>query len=115
MAQAADDLGREPYWRMVIGRWRRSGQSVRAFCRAEGISEPKFYWWRRRFEQGNQPKPTFLPVHVVGDKADAHDAPAACAIEVVLGNGRSLRVQPGFDSHTLMKLVGLLEAERSSC
>lgn len=112
MAQTVDDLGREPYWRMVIGRWRRSGQSVRAFCRAEGINEPKFYWWRRRLEQADQHKPSFLPVHVVRDDADP---PATGTIEVVLANGRSLRVPPGFDPQTLLSLVEILEARGISC
>ena len=33
------DPGREPYWRQVLARWRRSGLSVRAFCRGEGVNE----------------------------------------------------------------------------
>lgn len=112
MAQATRDLGREPYWRLVIGRWRRSRQSVRAFCRAEGVSEPKFYWWRRRLEQADRPKPAFLPVHLVANEAE----PAATrAIEVVLTNGRALRVPPGFDPQTLMALVQILEAGGTSC
>jgi len=36
-------------------------------------------------------------------------------IEVVLANGRSLRVGPGFDADTLVKLVDLLEAGGVSC
>jgi hypothetical protein len=97
---------------MVIGRWRRSGRSVRAFCRAEGISEPKFYWWRRRLEQSEQPKPSFLPVHIVAHDADQ---PATPAIEVVLANGRSLRVPPGFDPHSLRALVEILEGGGTPC
>ncbi len=44
MAQATWDLGRESYWRQVLARWRRSGLSVRAFCRTEGVNKPQFYW-----------------------------------------------------------------------
>jgi hypothetical protein len=112
MAHATQDLGRESYWRIVIGRWRRSGQSVRTFCRAEGISEPSFYGWRRRLEPADQPKPAFLPVHLVANQADQ---PATQAIEVVLVNGRTLRVSPGFDLHTLMTLVEILEGGGTSC
>jgi len=36
---------------------RRSGQSVRAYCRQVGVGEPAFYWWRRKLagrrRQGN--------------------------------------------------------------
>jgi hypothetical protein len=35
-------------------RWRGSGLSIRAFCRAEGIAEPRFYWWRRELAQREQ-------------------------------------------------------------
>lgn len=112
MAQAGCERRREPYWRLVVGRWRRSGRSVRAFCRAEGINEPQFYWWRRKLEQADRPIPAFLPVHVIGNLADQS---ASRSIEVVLANGRTLRVQPGFDAQTLMTLVEVLEAGGTSC
>jgi hypothetical protein len=112
MAQATRKLGREPYWRMVLARWRRSGLSVRAFCRAEGVSEPSFYGWRRKLDQADHKKPAFLPVHVVTEEAKE---PATRGIEIVLTNGRWLRVGPGFDPHTLVTLVDLLEAGGLSC
>jgi transposase len=112
MAQATRDLGREPHWRPVLARWRRSGLSVRAFCRAEGISEPSFYVWRRKLDQADHKKPAFLPVHVVTEEAKQ---PATRDIEIVLANGRCLRVGPGFDPHTLVTLVELLEAGGTSC
>jgi transposase len=112
MAQATRDLGREPYWRRVLGRWRRSGLSVRAFCQAEGVSEPSFYGWRRKLDQGDHKKPAFLPVHVVTEEIKE---PATRGIEIVLANGRCLRVGPGFDPDTLVKVVDLLEAGGTSC
>jgi hypothetical protein len=112
MAQATWDLGREPYWRQILARWRRSGLSVRAFCRAEGVNEPRFYWWRRKLSQADAKESAFVPVHVVTGEVSA---PAPRDIEVVLANGRCLRVGPGFDPHTLVTLVDLLEAGGSSC
>ena len=97
---------------MVMLRWRRSNLSVRAFCRAEGVSEPSFYGWRRKLDHSEHKKPAFLPVHVITDEAEE---PATRGIEVVLANGRSLRVGPGFDPDTLVKLVDLLEAGGASC
>jgi transposase-like protein len=85
---------------------------VRAFCRAEGISEPSFYVWRRKLDQADHKKPAFLPVHVVTEEAKQ---PATRDIEIVLANGRCLRVGPGFDPHTLVTLVDLLEAGDTSC
>ena len=34
---------REPYWRMVVARWKRSGLSVRTFCRAEDLNQGTFF------------------------------------------------------------------------
>lgn len=112
MAQATRKLGREPYWRMVLARWRRSGLSVRAFCLAEGVSEPSFYVWRRKLDQADLKKPAFLPVHVITEQVKE---PVTPGIEIVLANGRCLRVGPGFDPQTLVKLVDLLEAGGASC
>src|ERR1700722_12728781 len=112
MAQATWDLGRESHWRQVLARWRRRGLSVRAFCRAEGVNEPQFYWWRRKLGRVEPKEPAFVPVHVVTEDASA---PAQRDIEFVLANGRCLRLGPGFDPHTLVTLVDLLEARGSSC
>ena len=112
MANATRDLDRESYWRTVLACWRRSGLSVRAFCRAEGLCEPTFYLWRRKLDR-NQPKPpAFLPVQIVSER---DEPPMIRGIEIVLANGRCLRVQPGFDPTTLVTLLDLLEAGRSSC
>jgi transposase len=98
--------------RTVLARWRRSGLSVRAFCRAEGVSEPSFYGWRRKLDQADHKKPAFLPVKVVSEETKE---PATRGIEIVLANGRCLRVGPGFDPQTLVKLVDLFEAGGISC
>jgi hypothetical protein len=112
MAQPTSDRGSESYWRQVLARWQRSGLSVRAFCRAEDVNEPRFYWWRRKLGQTKPEEPAFVPVHVVAEPADE---PVTRGIEVVLANGRCLRVGPGFDPHTLVALVDLLEARGASC
>ena len=114
MAQATVDLGRQSYWRQVLTRWQRSGLAVRVFCRAEGVNEPQFYWSRRKLTQAEpkEPAPAFFPVHVVPESAGE---PATRGIEVVLTNGRCLRVGPGFDPQTLVTLVDLLETGGPSC
>ena len=104
--------GREPYWRQVVDRWRRSGLAVPAFCRREGLNQATFYRWRWELKRRDQPKPTFLPVRVIADKPAA---PAGGSIEVVLANGRCLRVGAGFDPHTLVQVVALLEEGGQPC
>jgi|SRR5271166_3475780 len=102
---------REPYWRMVLTRWKRSGLSVRTFCRAEGLHQGTFYWWRRELKRRDQPKPAFLPVRILHERAE----PSRGGIEVVLANGRLVRVGAGFDPQTLVRVVELLEEGGQSC
>lgn len=119
------DPGKQRFWSACVARWRRSGLSVREFCRGEALSEPSFYAWRRILTQ-RQASPVdggprsvaprrpvstserFLPVQVV------HPTPtAATAVEILLPRGRRLRVRPGFDRQTLEAVLDLLE--RRSC
>jgi transposase-like protein len=120
------DRGKEWFWRRVLRQWRRSGQSVRAFCDEHGLSQPSFYAWRRCIAERDQearrmPHPQahteaaadgrvaaqaiFVPLRVVPNTS----APVAAALEVVLVQGRVLRVAPGFDAATLRQLLAVLE------
>ncbi len=42
------DPQRRSYWEAVVQRWREGGQSVREYCRTEGLRESAFYFWRRK-------------------------------------------------------------------
>jgi hypothetical protein len=39
---------REQFWRRVVGGQPRSGMSVAAWCKQQGVSAPSFYVWRQR-------------------------------------------------------------------
>jgi hypothetical protein len=126
---------RQVYWEEAMRRWRESGQSVREFCRNEGVRESAFYFWRRELVRRSQstdavrgsrppvsplttaprsPKrassqhrsiPSFLPVHVVEDAA----AEATNGVEIILAHGRTVRVRSGFDRQTLVDVLAVLE------
>jgi transposase-like protein len=134
------DPQRQRYWEAVVRRCREGGQSVRAFCRAEGLRESAFYFWRRKLARRSPPSSTvgqprleastlaraapspkrlspprrrpasFLPVRVVGP---ASGCPAATettrGVEIVLEQGRAVRVQAGFDRQTLADVLAVLE------
>lgn len=121
------DRGKEQYWRRMLRLWRRSGLGIRPFCALHHLSEPLFYAWRRTIHQRDQevkrsahgrpgqpsgqpaalanhdragPRPTFVPVTV--------SLPGP-ALELVLGQGRILRVPAGFEPATLRQLLAILE------
>src|SRR5271170_2768276 len=103
MAKGHRDRAKERRWRGHLAAWRRSGQSVRAYCAAQGLSEPSFYSWRRLLTRPErcrgaktaagdgtastagftEPSP-FVPVRLV------EDTTPVAALEVVLRGGRVL-------------------------
>jgi hypothetical protein len=113
MARSVRDGSKEQYWRQVLARWRSSGLSVRAYCELHRISQPSFYWWRRETSRRDSARPQFLPVRVVPDAVapDGGDG----AIDVILANQRCLRVRPGFDRATLVRLLDALENGGRPC
>ena len=102
------DGRREQFWREVVASWRRSGQSVRAFCAQADLSEPSFYAWRRTLQSRERERerqrptapsgPTLVPVRVVPD----------VPVEVVLPNGLVIRMPAGADVQAVAKLVTAL-------
>ena len=106
----ARDPRKEHQWRVWIERWRDSGLTVRAFCDCHHLAEASFYAWRRQLQQRAAATPTLIPVQVVADEVLG----GRNGIEVILADGRCLRVAPGFDPVTLRQVLAVLE-EASPC
>jgi transposase len=104
---------KERFWRRMMRQWRGSGLSVRAFCDEQGLSEPSLYAWRRALAERDAAAVRFVPVQVTPESkppVTADGVPGA--VELVLGAGRRLRIGPGFDGPTLIRLLALLEEGR---
>jgi transposase-like protein len=101
------DEQKERQWRRWIAQWRTSGLSVRHFCARHGLATASFYAWRRRLQQRAIDVPAVVPVQVVADAP----LPPSSALELVLADGRIVRVAPGFDAATLRQLLTALEGE----
>ena len=99
---------REQFWRDTIAAWKESGQSVRAFCAARGVSEATFFARRRGLASPERPRrpeapprpPSFAPVRII---------PGPIA-EVVLPSGLVVRVPIGADPAAVARLVAALGA-----
>jgi hypothetical protein len=116
-------------WRKLVSEQGRSGQTVAVFCRERSLCAPYFYAWKKRLREadGGQgvlraPLAKFVEVKLVpagpglvgaGRDAGAGGVSRAAGdvrVEVVLRNGRSLRVGPGFDAELVRALVAVVES-----
>lgn len=92
--------GRAKHWAEIIRRQEKSGQSVKAFCREEGICAHSLYRWRRRLEE--EPAVNFAVVEVKPETIGNRD------VEVILSSGDRLRIPAGVDAQTLGTVVAAL-------
>ena len=102
---------KERFWRRMVRQWRSSDLSARAFCAERGLSEASFYGWRRTIIQRDAGALRFVPVHVVPEQQPLAPDKGG-GLELVLPQGRRLRIEPNFDAPTLKRLLALLEEGR---
>ncbi len=123
--KSSRSLSREAYWRRVLDEWSRSGLTQAAFCRKRAIPVWSFRWWKHELprrrpvsatvkgqrkqastkQQSEHPsQPAFLPVRI---------APASVLLEIVLTNGRVIRVPSGCNPEMIGKLA--FELEQTPC
>jgi hypothetical protein len=107
------DVDKARRWQKIIREAARSGLSVREFCRRRQLTIRQFYWWQRR----SRPQQTSAQrkQRVSGpDQASfvlvSEDSESSAAgIELVLGDGRRLRISRGVDEETLRSVLAALE------
>jgi transposase len=90
---------RRELWRQRIAQQETSGQSVRMFCRKQGLTEPTFYAWRQRLRKQNPPVRFALV-----ETKPAEDT--VSPIELMLASGDRLRIPR--DSATLKLVLAVL-------
>jgi hypothetical protein len=104
------DSQKERFWRQTIGRWQKSGLTIRAYCRQHGLAEAHFHAWRRTIANRDSAVVPFAAVRVLADACDGLSVQATTgALELVLSNRRVLRIGADFDAATLRRLLPLLE------
>ena len=116
----ARDLARSRRWTEWVTKWQGSGSSQAAFCREHGLNGNTFNYWKlrvlkqrpstKRFRRVVKAAPVakrgeikFTPVRVV--------SVPACAYEVSLRSGHTIRIASDFDEASLRRLLGVLESD----
>jgi hypothetical protein len=98
---------READARVLLEAWRGSGQTLTAFAQVYDIHPERLGRWHRLLRAQPESKVRFHPVRVhMGEARTAGSE----KFELVLRDGRSIRVPHEFDAEDLRRLLAVVEA-----
>ena len=120
------DLSKERFWRRVIRRQSKSGETVADFCAREEVPAHQFYWWRRTLRARDRQSTREAQIADDGDESARQDEQASnsfvpvrlpfrtdAPIEVVHPVGYVVRVPAGFDPQSLRRILATLDPSSS--
>ncbi len=115
MGRRERDAEEARYWQRTIREAARSGISIREFCLRRRLKESQFYWWWRKLKAGRQegpmrgrgvnPEPASFAL--ASDEPEVTNA----GIELVLADGRRLRIRKNVDEETLRAALAAVESQ----
>jgi len=124
MVNAKRSAEKEAFWRRVLEEHRRSGASVRGFCRRKELSESSFYAWRKEVMKRDEShvavashiadatarRQRLIPVNIVAASGDCtpRERSAAAILEVVTPSGFTLRFHPEMAPQQLEALLRVI-------
>lgn len=92
-------------WRERLAAQKRSGLSVKQFCKEQGLTEYSFYAWRKRL-RGEGP----VRFALVDRGGSPQEAATEASLELVLTTGERLRIGAGVEAATLRTVLDALRA-----
>lgn len=96
--------------RAVVAAWRGSGESQSAFARRHGVDPQRVGHWIRRLDSETSGETSALPFHPVRvvHRGVAVGAAECAPIEIVLADGRAVRVPRGVEARELRLVLEVL-------
>lgn len=108
-------------WTSEVIRWRGSGLSAAEYAKQRGLNRGTLLWWSRKVGRSDAEQPTmpraaaapvtFVPVRVREEPLEATSLGQG-SIEVILCNGRRVRIAGAVDGGTLARVLDAAEGAR---
>jgi transposase-like protein len=113
MKSKQTDVEKKHYWQQMVREATRSKLSIREFCRRNHVRESQYFWWQRKLNGNRHPKRfqktgnkiKSASFALVSNEPEATDA----GIELILQDGRRLRISRGVDEQTLRSVLAAVE------
>ena len=89
-----------------------SGMSIQEFCRQRRLKESQCYWWQRKLKASRQERNKLTSSGGAASFALVSEdgASMAAGLELVLRDGRRLRIGQGVQEETLRAVLAVMES-----
>ena len=106
--------------RAIVIKMALPGASTSAIAREHGVAQSLLYRWRKDLAAADHGVPQFLPVALAAPQRPTIATPLdkapglslAAHIEIILANGRAVRVSADVDTAALARIVAALETPK---
>lgn len=95
------------HWKQHIESWQASDMLQSEYCRRHNLSYHRFIYWKKRFIQ-TETGTKFVPLNL-GPFAGKRPLQSGCPLRLVLSDGFTIEVNPGFDPQLLSQLIITLQ------
>ena len=99
-------------WEQRLSNFENSkGVTVKAWCKNNGVSDPGFRYWRRKFkkEKMDADSPAFMPVEVIRDAYVTFEAHSIYLATLQVGTFL-VNIPTSFDEAALSKLLKVVKS-----
>jgi transposase len=96
---------RRKFWEDHLRQWQDSGLSQTGYCRAHGLSDKSFIYWKKRIAASGL---TVSLVEVPGFQSMPVQPPVQ-PLRLIVGDRYGIEIERDFDAGTLNRLLRVLE------
>ena len=115
-------------WETEVSKWHESGQALKEYAKAHDLHPRTLAWWATFLKKGvssrsaipsKSKEKRFVPVRVVDESLTERPISTGTtkttieAFEVVLANGRRVRVTGAYQPEALIRLLNVAEGHAS--
>ena len=104
LSRAEENKRKREHWKHHIESWQFSGMVQREYCQQHNLSYYQFGYWRKRIVQAER-KAKFVALDLGPTPAGKQPLQCGCPLRLVVSNGFTIEVNPGFDPHLLRQVI----------
>jgi hypothetical protein len=108
LSRAEELRQKRDHWKRHIETWQASGLLQSEYCRRHNLSYHRFIYWKKRFVK-SETATKFVPLNF-GQFPGTPALESGCPLRLVLSEGFTIEINPGFDPRLLQQLIIALRA-----